>query len=165
MKKLKFSSYVYAALMLALSLSSCKNWSETGTGSLRIITNKDGQTLGYDTTSGVEILTVRRLGAEERAKDLASKMTVEQIAGLMLYSAHQAIPSGSTRFGASTYKGKPFPESGAKSFDLSDQQIKFLTKDNLRHVLITSVESPVYQSQCRNQWYSVNLRKMQKPYS
>ena len=89
MKKLKFSSYVYAALMLALSLSSCKNWSETGTGSLRIITNKDGQTLGYDTTSGVKILTVRRLGAEERAKDLASKMTVEQIAGLMLYSAHQ----------------------------------------------------------------------------
>ena len=108
MKKLKFSSYVYAALMLALSLSSCKNWSETGTGSLRIITNKDGQTLGYDTTSGVEILTVKglafkdmnrngkldkyedwRLGAEERAKDLASKMTVEQIAGLMLYSAHQ----------------------------------------------------------------------------
>ena len=55
-------------------------------------------------------------------------MTVEQIAGLMLYSAHQAIPSGSTRFGASTYHGKPFAESGAKSSDLSDQQIKFLTK-------------------------------------
>ena len=69
-------------------------------------------------------------------------MTVDQIAGLMLYSAHQAIPSGSTRFGASTYNGKPFQESGAKPFDLSDQQIKFLTKDNLRHVLVTSVESP-----------------------
>ena len=75
------------------------------------------------------------LSAEERAKDLASTMTVEQIAGLMLYSAHQAIPSGSTRFGASTYNGKPFKESGAKPYDLSDQQIKFLTKDNLRHVL------------------------------
>ena len=69
-------------------------------------------------------------------------MTMEQIAGLMLYSAHQAIPSGSTRFGASTYNGKPFAESGAKSSDLSDQQIKFLTNDNLRHVLVTSVESP-----------------------
>jgi len=161
MKNKKISSHLFVFLAFVVALGSCKNWSETGTGSLRIITNKDGQTLGYDTTSGVKILTVKglafkdlnrngkldkyedwRLGAEERAKDLASKMTVEQIAGLMLYSAHQAIPSGSTRFGASTYKGKPFPESGAKSFDLSDQQIKFLTKDNLRHVLITSVESP-----------------------
>lgn len=126
-----------------------------------IVTNKGGQTLGYDKTSGVKILTVNglafkdlnkngkldkyedwRLSAEERAKDLASKMSVEQIAGLMLYSAHQAIPSGNTRFGASTYNGKSFAESGAKAFDLSDQQIKFLTKDNLRHVLVTTVQSP-----------------------
>ena len=82
------------------------------------------------------------MSADERAKDLASKMTMDQIAGLMLYSAHQAIPSGSTRFGASTYNGKPYTESGAKPSDLSDQQIKFLTNDNLRHVLVTSVESP-----------------------
>jgi len=161
MKKFNFSSYLSAALIVALSLSSCKNWSESGTGSLRIVTNKGGQTLGYDTASGVKILTVKglafkdlnkngkldkyedwRLSSEERAKDLAASLTMEQIAGLMLYSAHQAIPSGSTRFGASTYNGKPFAESGAKSSDLSDQQIKFLTKDNLRHVLVTSVESP-----------------------
>jgi len=161
MKKLKISSYLFFVLVVALSLGSCKNWSESGTGSLRIVTNKGGQTLGYDTTSGIKILTIKgfafkdlnkngkldkyedwRLGAEERAKDLASKMSVNQIAGLMLYSAHQAIPSGSTRFGASSYNGKPFAESGAKPFDLSDQQIKFLTKDNLRHVLVTSVKSP-----------------------
>ena len=144
-----------------LVISSCKNWSESGTGSLRIVTNKGGQTLGYDTTSGVRLLTVKglafkdlnkngkldnyedwRLSAEIRAKDLATTMSIEQIAGLMLYSAHQAIPSGSTRFGASSYKGKPFKESGAKPYDLSDQQIKFLTKDNLRHVLVTTVASP-----------------------
>ena len=161
MNKAKFSSYLLAAVAAALAFSSCKNWSESGTGSLRIVTNKGGQTLGYDTTSGVRILTVKglafkdlnkngkldkyedwRLSAEERAKDLAATMSVEQIAGLMLYSAHQAIPSGSTRFGASSYKGKPFKESGAKPYDLSDQQIKFLTKDNLRHVLVTTVESP-----------------------
>jgi beta-glucosidase len=161
MKKLKIISYILVFSTFALSFNSCKNWSETGNGSLMIVTNKGGQTLGYDKTSGVKILTVNglafkdlnkngkldkyedwRLSAEERAKDLASKMSVEQIAGLMLYSAHQAIPSGSTRFGASTYNGKPFAESGAKSSDLSDQQIKFLTKDNLRHVLVTTVESP-----------------------
>jgi len=85
-----------------------------------------------------------RLAAEERAIDLASKMSIEQIAGLMLYSAHQSVPSGSGRgpFGGATYGGKPFGESGAKASDLTDQQIKFLTEDNLRHVLITTVESP-----------------------
>lgn len=161
MKNLKISFYLILAIAGSLTFGSCKNWSESGTGSLRIVTNKEGQTLGYDTTSGVKLLTVKglafkdlnrngkldiyedwRVNVEERAKDLASKMTIEQIAGLMLYSAHQAIPSGSSRFGASTYNGKPFQESGAKPSDLSDQQIKFLTKDNLRHVLITSVESP-----------------------
>jgi beta-glucosidase len=161
MKKTMTYPYLIAVITITLSFGSCRSWTESGTGSLRIVTNKGGQTLGYDTTSGVKMLTVKglafkdlnkngrldkyedwRLSAEERAKDLAASLTMEQIAGLMLYSAHQAIPSGSTRFGASTYNGKPFKESGAKSSDLSDQQIKFLTKDNLRHVLVTSVESP-----------------------
>lgn len=162
MKKNNFLIYLIAAAAVAISLHSCKNWTESGTGSRRIVTNKEGQTLGYDTTSGVKILTVKglafkdlnkngkldkyedwRLSADERAKDLASKLSVEQIAGLMLYSGHQSIPAGTNRFfGAATYKGKPFKESGAKSSDLTDQQIKFLTKDNLRHVLITTVESP-----------------------
>ena len=70
-------------------------------------------------------------------------MSVEQMAGLMLYSAHQAIPSGSRGFfGANTYGDKPFEESGAAPSDLSDQQKKFLSEDHLRHVLITSVSSP-----------------------
>ena len=139
----------------------CKKWSVTEHGSLRIVINEDGRTIAYDTSSGVKLLTVNslafkdlnkngelddyedwRLGADERAADLASKMTIEQIAGLMLYSAHQAIPSGSTRFGASTYNGKSYAESGAKPYDLSDQQVKFLTDDNVRHVLVTTVESP-----------------------
>ncbi len=147
----------------------CRKWNETGTGSIRIVTNKNGQTLGYDTTSHVKLILNKgyafkdlnkngkldkyedwRLPAEERAKDLASQMSVEQIAGLMLYSAHQSIPSGSGRFGASTYNGKPFEESGAKPYDLSDAQKKFLTEDNLRHVLITRVESPEVAAQWNN---------------
>ncbi len=161
MKKQKIYAYLIASFVITFTFNSCKSWTESGTGSLRIVTNKGGQTLGYDTTSHIKLLTVNglafkdlnkngkldkyedwRLSAEERAKDLASKMSVEQIAGLMLYSAHQAIPSANTRFGASTYNGKPFQESGAKPYDLSDQQIKFLTKDNLRHVLVTTVQSP-----------------------
>jgi beta-glucosidase len=161
MKNLKSLLYLIIAVTGVLSLQGCKKWTEKGDGSLMIVTNKEGQILGYNTGSGVKILTINRLAfkdlnrngkldlyedwrksASERAKDLASKMSIDQIAGLMLYSAHQSIPSGSTRFGTSSYNGKPFAESGAKASDLSDQQIKFLTKDNLRHVLVTSVQSP-----------------------
>ena len=71
-----------------------------------------------------------RLTADERAKDLASKMKIEQIAGLMLYSGHQSIPARPRGFGGGTYNGKPFPESGAVASDISDQQKKFLTDDN-----------------------------------
>jgi len=128
---------------------------------VRIINNAGGQTLGYSTASGVKILTVEgfafkdlnkngkldkyedwRLPVDQRAKDLASRMSVEQIAGLMLYSGHQSIPARPRGFGAGTYNGKTFPESGAKASDLSDQQVKFLANDNLRHVLVTTVESP-----------------------
>ena len=147
--------------VVILSLGSCRKWNESTSGSLVTVTNKNGQSLGYDTTSGVKLIFEKgyafkdlnkdgkldkyedwRLSADERAKDLASRLTIEQIAGLMLYSAHQAIPAGGTRFGAATYGGKPYKESGAKPSDLNDQQVKFLTEDNLRHVLVTSVESP-----------------------
>jgi len=150
-------------VIVSITMSSCKKWSETGTGSVMTVINKGGQTLGYDTTSGVVLLTDKdfafkdlnknnqldpyedwRLSAEERAKNLASKMSIEQIAGLMLYSGHQSIPSGPGcgPFGGASYGGKSYRESGAKASDLTDQQIKFLTEDNLRHVLVTSVESP-----------------------
>jgi len=164
LSKMKNSGTFFAAAFFTLALAvlpGCKKWNETGTGSIRIVTNEGGQTLGYDTTSGVKLLTDKgfafkdlnkngaldvyedwRQSSELRARDLASKMSVEQIAGLMLYSGHQSVPSGNTRFGASTYNGKSYKESGAKPSDLSDQQIKFLTNDNLRHVLITTVESP-----------------------
>ncbi|WP_316832484.1 glycoside hydrolase family 3 protein [Pedobacter aquatilis] len=126
-----------------------------------IVKNNHGASLGYSSASGVKILTVSglkfkdlnkngkldkyedwRLSADERAKDLATKMSVEQIAGLMLYSRHQALPAGVAGYNMGTYDGKVFPESKAKASDLTDQQKLFLKDDNLRHVLITSVESP-----------------------
>ncbi|MEP6611527.1 MAG: glycoside hydrolase family 3 N-terminal domain-containing protein [Mucilaginibacter sp.] len=134
-----------------------------------LVKNSNGPTLGYSTTSGVKILTVDgfsfkdlnkngkldkyedwRLTVDERAKDLASKLSVEQIAGLMLYSAHQAIPAMPGPMGAATYNGKPFPQSGAKASDLTDQQKAFLINDNLRHVLVTSVQSPAVAAQWNN---------------
>ncbi|MFP3590783.1 glycoside hydrolase family 3 N-terminal domain-containing protein [Chryseobacterium sp. SIMBA_038] len=133
------------------------------------IKNNSGPVLGYSEESGVKILEVAgkkfkdlnkngkldkyedwRLSVEERAKDLASKMSVEQIAGLMLYSAHQAVPAPSEGFRAGKYNGKFFSESGANPWDLTDQQKKFLKDDNLRHVLVTTLQSPEVAAKWNN---------------
>ena len=133
------------------------------------ITQKGGKTLGYSPTSGVKIITVDglkfkdlnrngkldkyedwRLPARERAIDLASQLSIEEIAGLMLYSAHQAIPANEQGFGAGTYNGKPLSKSGAKASDISDAQKKFLINDYLRHVLITTLQSPRIAAEWNN---------------
>nr|BAA36161.1 beta-glucosidase [Bacillus sp.] [Bacillus sp. (in: firmicutes)] len=129
--------------------------------SVRYAQNGQGPLLGYDESSGVRILRVDghafkdlnkdgkldpyedwRLPPEERARDLASKMTIEQIAGLMLYSSHQAIPGNMGWFPATYAGGKAFPDSGAAPSDLSDQQLDFLSNDHIRHILVTRVQSP-----------------------
>lgn len=157
MKSILYSIAISISILLT---TSCQpKWSETTNGDISMVNNEGGKSLGYSINSGVKILkqdrfafkdlnqngTIEpyedwRLAAQERAEDLASRMSIEQIAGLMLYSGHQAIPAGGYRRG--TYGGKPFEESNANPSDLSDQQIEFLAKDGLRHVLITSVESP-----------------------
>jgi len=158
-------------ILIAFFAAGCgRKWSEENKGDYSLVKNQDGQSLGYSPASGVKILTINRLAfkdlnkngeldifedwrltADERAKDLASKMSIDQIAGLMLYSSHQAVPSGGGGFmQGGTYNGKPFAESGAKPSDLSDQQVKFLTDDNLRHVLVTSVESPETSARWNN---------------
>ncbi|MBB3113901.1 beta-glucosidase [Paenibacillus phyllosphaerae] len=128
---------------------------------IQYVKNPGGPTLGYSEQSGVTILEQDglffkdlsrdgnldkyedwRLSPKERAQDLASKMTIEQIAGLMLYSRHQSVPAASRGWFASKYNGKPYEESGAKPWDLTDEQAAFLANDNLRHVLVTTVESP-----------------------
>jgi beta-glucosidase len=156
----KYSSLIFISASLMTTTIHAQNWNEKTKGTVSMVTNKGGQTLGYSTTSGVKLIIIDgfafkdlnkngnldkyedwRLPADVRAKDLASKMSVEQIAGLMLYSRHQPIPNPPGGPFAGTYNGKPFDQSGAKASDLTDQQKKFLTNDNLRHVLITSVKS------------------------
>ena len=117
-----------------------KRWTSTPMDGYILVENQGGKTLGYSPNSGVQLLEVDgyafkdlnrngkldpyedwRLPVEERLQDLASQMTIEQIAGLMLYSAHQSVTSpkgGNAMFAvrfARTYGGKPFAESGAES--------------------------------------------------
>ena len=158
----KYSIFTFAAaLLIAASCSSGSRFTETSHGQYNIIEQKGGAILGYSPKSGIKIIEADglkfkdhnrngkldrfedwRLSFEERATDLASRLTDDEIAGLMLYSAHQQIPSPSEGYGTSTYNGKPFTESGAKASDLSDLQKIFLKEDNLRAVLVTKVKNP-----------------------
>ena len=76
-----------------------------------------------------------RLSPEERAQDLAQRLSVEEIAGLMMYSSHQMVPFFAGSPFQATYDGKSFEESGHQPWALTDQQKKFLKEDHLRHVL------------------------------
>lgn len=157
------------ALLVSTCACSGTKWTEVEKDSIRIVTQQEGAVLGYSANSGVRLLAVDgyafkdlnrnglldpyedwRLTPEERAVDLAGQLSTEEIAGLMLYSAHQSIPGASKGFGASTYNGKSFDESGAQPSDLSDAQRKFLTEDNVRHVLVTRVQSPEVAARWNN---------------
>ncbi len=170
MKIMNLNINVLSLLVFGVILSSCSDKFTTEIKEdITIVNNQDGATLGYSNTSGINIISKDRLAfkdlnkngsldayedwrlpVNERAKDLASQMSLEDIAGLMLYSSHQSLPGRSRGFGSSSYNGKTFAESGALASDLSDEQKKFLTDDHLRHVLITSVESPEVAAQWNN---------------
>ena len=165
MKKLFIFSLCFPIL-----LNAQKQWTSTklSEGILKIKVNEQ-ITLGYAENSGVKIIMKEglpfkdlnkngivdiyedwRVNVNERAEDLVSRMTIAQMAGLMLYSGHQIIPMPPVGFFKGTYDGKAFDESGAKPYDLTDQQKDFLTNDNLRHLLITSVPSPIVAAKWNN---------------
>ena len=154
-------------LLTAMTACGSQSAAEQDDGLYELVEQPDGPTLGYSPTSGVKLLNIDghvfkdlnrndsldayedwRLTAQERAADLARQLSVEEIAGLMLYSSHQSVPMVDRMgFGASTYGGKAFDESGAKASALSDDQKKFLRDDHLRAVLVTGVESPRHSGQ------------------
>ena len=79
-----------------------------------------------------------RLDDKTRALDLASRLSVDEILGLMMYSPHQMIPAQSMGPGFSpsgTYGGKTFEDSSAKAYDLTDQQKDYLAKQHIRYIL------------------------------
>ena len=148
-----------------LNKQNFKLYSITEKEGYNLVNQVGGPTLGYSPNSGVGILVVDghvfkdlsrtgellpyedwRLDAEVRASDLASRLSIEQIAGLMLYSSHQAVPQ---MWGA-VYGGKKCDESGAQASDLTDEQRSFLSKDNMRAVLVTRVESPAAAARWSN---------------
>ena len=158
-----------AAIALAFSASAVAKWTKSDKGDFIEITQQGGRTLGYNENSGVKILEVDgfafkdlnrngkldkyedwRLPSAERAKDLASQLSLEEIAGLMLYSSHQTLPALEEGKKKGTYNGKPFSKSFASPEDLTDQQLKFIVEDKVRHILITKVQSPYVAAEWNN---------------
>ena len=142
------SIFVLMAAAVLLCVSCTQKWEETATpDGYNLVIQKNGPSLGYSPASGVQLLTrggyafkdLNRNGKldvyedwrkspERRAADLASQLSIEEIAGLMLYSGHQSVPSE----------------------NISEAQRKFLADDNLRAVLVTSVASPEVAARWNN---------------
>lgn len=156
---LRISSAALLVLACTVSCNSQK-WSTQDKGSYTLITQKRGATLGYSQESGIQLLSERgylfkdlnrngvidpyedwRKPFDERAKDLAGQLSIDEIAGMMLYSEHQAVPTDSFGYWGSTYNGLSLGRSGLPHSALSDKQKQFLSEDNLRAVLIVRAES------------------------
>ena len=75
---------------------------------------------------------------------------MDEIAGLMLYSEHQSVPTDSVGYWSSTYNGVSLWRSGLPYSAISDKQKDFLLNDNLRAVLVVRVESPRISAEWNN---------------
>lgn len=134
------------------------------------ISQDGGKTIAWSEESGVKILEKDgyyfkdlaktgellpyedwRLSDEERAADLAGRLSVEEIAGLMLYSPHQAVPPMPGGPFQGTFDGKTYLESGKEPYAISDQQKEFLEDEHIRHILLTNVESPAVSAKWSNE--------------
>ena len=95
-----------------------------------------------------------RLSAVERAQDLAKRLSISEIAGLMLYSAHQMVPGGSKEPFVGHYNGKIYHDCDKTkiyAYALSDEQKDFLKNEKGRHVLATQYESTEVAAKWNNE--------------
>jgi beta-glucosidase len=82
-----------------------------------------------------------RLTPDERAKDLAGRLSIEEIAGLMLYSPHQMVPFRPGMPFVGHYDGKVFEDGVTDPSAVSDEQKELICKEHIRSVLIMLTES------------------------
>jgi beta-glucosidase len=90
-----------------------------------------------------------RLPWEERIGDLAVRLSIEEIAGLMLYSSHQSITKVNP-FAALGYRGREEKDTRENVWDLTEAQKDFLKNDHVRHVLLAQVENSIIAARWNN---------------
>lgn len=134
----------------------------------KVVKNPDGPELGYcevgliekdgfyfkDFEGTGELVPYEdwRLTPEERAEDLASRLSIEEMAGLMMYSPHQLVPGRNEGWFVATYGGgKSLEDSGLEEWDLTDQQRKFLTDDHVRYVLAMELKNGTVAAKWNNE--------------
>ena len=157
---------------------------------IRYIVNPGGPTLGLDSGSGLgtivrDGLTFKDLdrsgqlapykdwrnSPEVRAEDLAARLPLKDIFGLMMYSGHQGVPGRPGPFSACTYDGVPCSEAAVAPYALSDQQKEWIQAQHHRHFLLADIENTAdtvkwvnaVQSLCEAQPYSIPMNIASDP--
>lgn len=83
-----------------------------------------------------------RLSNEQRARDLANRLTTAEMIGLMLHTSSQPVPAMPGQMEVvGTYDSKKFPESEtAKPWELTDQQKEMVANLGIRHMLVSKLK-------------------------
>lgn len=134
---------------------------------LKKVSNDKGPQLVYSNNSGVNILEIGglkfkdhnrsgkledfedwRLKPAQRAQDLAKRLSIRDIAGLMLFTSHLALPSVGDR--GQLYDGEEFDATKHSPSDLSDIQKKYFLKNRIKHTLVAKVQSPRVAAEWNN---------------
>ncbi len=114
---------------------------ELGMSVLRL---KEADGYAFKNLSGVaELLPYEdwRLPYKTRAEDLAKRLSLEQIAGLMLWSPHQLVPFVPGLPFKGHYDGGDFVPGVTDPAALTDEQKVFAAEENLRNFLLVTTES------------------------
>ena len=92
-----------------------------------------------------------RLSPEDRAKDLAQRLSIDEIAGLMLYSSHQLVPARPMAPLVGHYNGELYQEGVTVPYSLTDEQKSFIKNDNIRHFLQMKVDNAEISAKWNNE--------------
>lgn len=91
-----------------------------------------------------------RLDAMTRAADLASRLSVNQIAGLMLWSPHQMVPFVPGLPFQGHYGGKDYIPGQTDPASLTDEQTALIRNQDIRNILLNYAESADAASRWNN---------------
>ncbi len=118
-----------------------ENGTTLGMSALKL---KEFEGLAFKNLSGQEALLPYedwRQPYEQRAKDLAGRLSIEQIAGLMLWSPHQMVPFLPGMPFQGHYDGGEFVPGVTDPARLSDEQVHFVKDEKIRNILLVQTES------------------------